>query len=94
MALPCPVFASLALCQSPRSSGEADRPFAPAPALATLLIAQTFLVGPRFQGVKMVPPGPHVISYSAASGQGDFGPTTSFFLFLASGQVGGSSRGA
>jgi hypothetical protein len=36
----------------------------------------------------MVPPGTHLISYNSASGQGDFGPTTSFFLPLAGGQVG------
>ena len=51
--------------------------------------SQTFLVGPKFKGVKMVPPGTHLISYSAASGQGDFGPTTAFFLPIKSGQVRG-----
>ncbi|EFN53109.1 hypothetical protein CHLNCDRAFT_9330, partial [Chlorella variabilis] len=48
---------------------------------------QTFLVGPKFKGIKMVPPGTHFISYNSSSGQGDFGPTTSFFLPIRSGQV-------
>ncbi len=52
---------------------------------------QNFMAGPKFQGVKMLPPGAHMVSYNAA-GQGqlrqqDFGPTTGFFLHLASGQV-------
>eukprot|EP00891_Asterochloris_glomerata_P008767 jgi/Astpho2/8767/e_gw1.00128.29.1_t len=52
---------------------------------------QNFMAGPKFQGVKMLPPGAHMVSYNAA-GQGqlrqqDFGPTTAFFLHLASGQV-------
>lgn len=50
---------------------------------------QTFLVGPKFKGVKMVPPGTHLVAYNSASGQGDFGPTTCFFAMLKSGQVGG-----
>lgn len=48
---------------------------------------QTFLVGPKFKGVKMVPPGTHLVSYNASSGHGDFGPTTSFFLTLKAGQA-------
>lgn len=48
---------------------------------------QTFLVGPKFKGIKMVPPGTHLISYNAASGQGDFGATTSFFLPIKAGQA-------
>ena len=49
------------------------------------------MAGPNFLGVKMLPPGPHMVSYNA-TGQGqqrrqEFGPTTSFFLHLASGQV-------
>lgn len=35
----------------------------------------------------MLPPGPHLVSYNASSGQGDFGPTTSFWLVLKAGQV-------
>lgn len=49
---------------------------------------QTFLVGPKFMGVKMVPPGTHLVAYNSASGQGDFGPTTCFFATIKSGQVG------
>ncbi|KAI3424879.1 hypothetical protein D9Q98_008263 [Chlorella vulgaris] len=48
---------------------------------------QTFLVGPKFKGIKMVPPGTHVISYTSGSGQGDFGPTTSFFLTIRASEV-------
>jgi A1 cistron-splicing factor AAR2 len=50
-------------------------------------LLQTFLVGPKFKGIKMVPPGTHVISYTSSSGQGDFGPTTSFFLTIRASEV-------
>ena len=47
------------------------------------------MVGPKFQGVKMLPPGPHMVSYNATSagGGGDFAPTVSFFAHLAAQQV-------
>lgn len=48
---------------------------------------QSFVVGPRFVGVKMVPPGPHAVSYSASSGRGDFSPITTFFVHVRGGQV-------
>lgn len=48
---------------------------------------QTFRVGPKFKGIKMVPPGIHVISYAAADSQGGLGPTTAFFLYARGGQV-------
>ncbi|KAL4439432.1 hypothetical protein ABPG77_008761 [Micractinium sp. CCAP 211/92] len=48
---------------------------------------QTFLVGPKFKGVKMLPPGTHLVSYNASSGRGDFGPATSFFLTVKAGEV-------
>ena len=52
---------------------------------------QNFMAGPKFQGVKMLPPGAHMVSYNAAGRgqqrQQELGPTTSFFLHLASGQV-------
>ena len=48
---------------------------------------QSFVVGPKFKGVKMLPPGPHMISYNAASRTGDFAPTTSFFVHLDPTQV-------
>ncbi|EIE22542.1 AAR2-domain-containing protein [Coccomyxa subellipsoidea C-169] len=46
---------------------------------------QTFVVGPRFKGVKMLPPGPHFISCNATSGSSgtDFAPTLGFFVHLA-----------
>ena len=50
-------------------------------------VLQSFVVGPLFQGVKMVPPGPHVVSYNSSSGQGNVGPATSFFLHLRGSQV-------
>lgn len=56
------------------------------------LFLQTFLVGPKFKGVKMVPPGTHLVAYNSASGQGDFGPTTCFFAPIRSGQVGRQGR--
>ena len=44
---------------------------------------QSFTVGPRFRGVKMLPPGLHHVAYSAPATQGPaFAPTASFF-FLA-----------
>jgi len=44
---------------------------------------QSFTVGPIFRGVKMLPPGPHHVAYSAPAAQGPaFAPTASFF-FLA-----------
>lgn len=61
-------------------------PLSPTHALLSPL-PQSFLVGPRFKGVKMLPPGPHLVSYNASSGQGDFGPTTSFWVVLKAGQV-------
>ena len=48
---------------------------------------QSFVVGPKFKGVKMLPPGTHLVSYNAASRTGDFAPTTSFFVHLAPSQV-------
>lgn len=44
---------------------------------------QMFLTGPRFKGVKMLPPGPHFFFTKAASGQGDYAPTCGFFLHVA-----------
>ena len=46
---------------------------------------QTFVVGPKFKGVKMLPPGPHFISCNATSGSSgtDFAPTLGFFVHLA-----------
>ena len=42
---------------------------------------QSFVAGPKFRGVKMLPPGIHHVAYSAASSQGpDFAPTASFFF--------------
>ena len=48
---------------------------------------QSFVVGPKFKGVKMLPPGAHMVSYNAASRTGDFAPTTSFFVHLGPSQV-------
>ncbi len=48
---------------------------------------QSFVVGPKFKGVKMLPPGTHMVSYNATSRTGDFAPTTSFFVHLAQSEV-------
>lgn len=48
---------------------------------------QGFVVGPKFKGVKMLPPGPHLVSYNAASSSGGFAPTISFFAYLATSEV-------
>ncbi|KAM0827677.1 hypothetical protein ACQ4PT_068026 [Festuca glaucescens] len=42
---------------------------------------QVFSVGPRFKGIKMVPPGPHFVYYCSPSRHGsEFAPTVGFFL--------------
>lgn len=42
---------------------------------------QMFSVGPKFKGIKMVPPGPHFIYYRSSSRHGnEFAPTVGFFL--------------
>ena len=48
---------------------------------------QLFTTGPKFQGVKMLPPGTHFVAYSAAGKHGDAAPFRGFFVHLASGQV-------
>ena len=48
---------------------------------------QSFTVGPQFKGVKMLPPGPHLISYNASGSSSDFAPTISFYAHLAPRQV-------
>jgi AAR2 protein len=48
---------------------------------------QTFVVAGGFKGFKMVPPGPHFLSYNAASRSGDFAPTIAQLLHLAGRQV-------
>jgi A1 cistron-splicing factor AAR2 len=49
-------------------------------------------VGPRFQGVKMLPPGPHFLCYSVPGSQrhgGGMGPLTGFFFDVAAGAAEG-----
>ncbi|PNT60535.1 hypothetical protein BRADI_5g01220v3 [Brachypodium distachyon] len=42
---------------------------------------QVFSVGPKFKGIKMVPPGPHFVYYCSPSRHGnEFAPTVGFFL--------------
>eukprot|EP00850_Spirogloea_muscicola_P018863 SM000177S03196 [mRNA] locus=s177:236766:240520:+ [translate_table: standard] len=49
---------------------------------------QAFVVGPRFKGMKMIPPGPHFVYYRAASRHGaDVAPVIGFFVHLARAQV-------
>ena len=46
---------------------------------------QSFTVGPKFRGVKMLPPGLHHVAFSAPATQGPaFAPTASFFFLAAS----------
>lgn len=47
---------------------------------------QTFLVGPKFKGVKMIPPGVHAVTY-ASSSIDSYGPTTAFFTSLRGSEV-------
>ncbi|KAI8464490.1 MAG: AAR2-domain-containing protein [Monoraphidium minutum] len=46
-----------------------------------------FVVGPRFKGLKMVPPGVHFLSYQAAGRGGQVSPAVSTFLALGPRQV-------
>jgi A1 cistron-splicing factor AAR2 len=49
---------------------------------------QMFLVGPKFRGLKMLPPGPHFVYYSSKSRYGmDTSPTIGFFLHVRPSQV-------
>eukprot|EP00850_Spirogloea_muscicola_P010593 SM000063S19983 [mRNA] locus=s63:62598:66984:- [translate_table: standard] len=49
---------------------------------------QAFVVGPRFRGMKMIPPGPHFVYHRAASRHGaDVAPVIGFFVHLARAQV-------
>ncbi|KAL6778637.1 hypothetical protein ACKKBF_B15545 [Auxenochlorella protothecoides x Auxenochlorella symbiontica] len=57
------------------------------PGTAVGIDHQVFLSGPEFKGVKMLPPGPHLVSYCAKGSQGDFGPVTCFFIHPSAGQV-------
>lgn len=49
--------------------------------------AQSFVAAENFKGFKMVPPGPHFLSYNAASRSGEFAPTVAMLLHLAGGEV-------
>ncbi|VAH39934.1 unnamed protein product [Triticum turgidum subsp. durum] len=52
------------------------------------LDTQVFSVGPRFRGIKMVPPGPHFLHYCSPSRRGnEFAPTVGFFLTTHPSQV-------
>lgn len=51
------------------------------------LLVQVFLTGPRFKGMKMLPPGIHFLSYQAISKDGSLSPPVSTFLHLRSKQV-------
>lgn len=41
----------------------------------------TWTIGPKFKGVKMIPPGVHFVYYSAVNKQGETAPRTGFFYF-------------
>ena len=42
----------------------------------------SWTVGPKFKGVKMIPPGLHFVFYSAVSKGGETAPRTGFFCFV------------
>ncbi|XP_032221714.2 protein AAR2 homolog [Nematostella vectensis] len=44
-------------------------------------------VGPRFKGVKMVPPGIHFVFYSAVNREGNAAPRTGFFCVTKKGDI-------
>ncbi|CAN6484612.1 unnamed protein product [Victoria cruziana] len=49
---------------------------------------QVFLAGPKFCGIKMIPPGPHFIYYSATDRSGNtFSPVTGFFVDASTSEV-------
>jgi len=52
-----------------------------------MLLLQVFLTGPRFCGVKMLPPGVHLLSYQSAGRDGAFSPPVSTLLHLTARQV-------
>lgn len=47
----------------------------------------SFVTAENFKGWKMVPPGPHYLTYNAASRSGEFAPTVAVLCFLASKQL-------
>ncbi|KAG0503276.1 hypothetical protein HPP92_003348 [Vanilla planifolia] len=50
--------------------------------------AQMFSVGPKFKGIKMLPPGPHFVYYCSPNKEGtEFSPTISFFITSHSSEV-------
>ncbi|KAL6225824.1 hypothetical protein ACLB2K_004673 [Fragaria x ananassa] len=49
---------------------------------------QVVSVGPSFKGIKMIPPGPHFVSYSSPTRDAkDFSPVTGFFIFSGPSEV-------
>ncbi|KAF3778832.1 AAR2-like protein [Nymphaea thermarum] len=58
------------------------------PSLFSLNVNMVFAAGPKFCGIKMIPPGPHFIYYSAADRAGNtFSPITGFFIDASASQV-------
>lgn len=49
--------------------------------------AQVMSVGPKFKGIKMLPPGTHFLSFTVPGRQGGFSACSGFFLHLALKQV-------
>eukprot|EP00899_Mesostigma_viride_P021364 jgi/Mesvir1/29229/Mv18823-RA.3 len=43
---------------------------------------QMYTTGPKFCGLKMIPPGPHFFCYAPTDTQGGCGPVTGFFVFM------------
>lgn len=47
----------------------------------------SWTIGPKFKGLKMVPPGLHFVFFSAVSKQGTVAPRVGFFHYFTSGEV-------
>lgn len=59
----------------------------PTPPYLCPVLAKVFLTGPKFKGVKMLPPGVHFLSYQAVGSEGAVGPPVSTLLHLQPRQV-------
>ncbi|GFR44547.1 hypothetical protein Agub_g5818, partial [Astrephomene gubernaculifera] len=56
-----------------------------------------FHCGPRFRGIKMLPPGPHFVCYSVPGSQrhgGGMGPLTGFFVNITAATAAGATGAA
>lgn len=70
----------------PRAAAGRGAARARPPSFLPSLHLQSFTTGPKFAGVKMLPPGPHFVAYAAARG-GAVAPAVWFFEWAAPGSV-------